>query len=268
VQAHHHVHAVPRQQRDLGVRAEAAVGDQHVAAAQQRVQRQHLTRLVAEQWAAHRHQDAAADRVDHAQQLAHRKAQPRALARRVAEVPAQRRGVGHREAGRVGEQHATPIQQRRPGAITAAAARARRLRDRVEQPREQRQRQPHPRGAEAGGLHRDPAGVAQRADGEVAVEDLQHEQPDGDRRRELAAAPGMSQLIRQCINVDGQQRDLTLDVIDRRAKMASHPWPPVGERCRRATPFSQEAIDRASNANARGGAELRVKRMAFWTVPH
>src|SRR5204863_4873436 len=83
---------------------------------------------------------------------------------------------------------------------------------------------------------------------------------------ELALTPEVSNTQGQCINI-GRELTMKLDAINRSAKMASHPWPPVAERCRRATPFSQEAIARASIPKARRGADLQTKRMAFVTVP-
>src|SRR5438309_1023451 len=61
--------------------------------------------------------------------------------------------------------------------------------------------------------------------------------------------------------------NLKLDASNRGVKMTSHPWPPVGEGVERTTPLSQEAIDCASVAKARVGAELWTKRMAFDSVP-
>jgi hypothetical protein len=70
--------------------------------------------------------------------------------------------------------------------------------------------------------------VTQRGDGAVAVQHLQHEQPAGDARRELALTPAMTRLRRKLIDVNRQaQTDLRLDLIQRDAKISSHPWPPV-----------------------------------------
>lgn len=94
---------------------------------------------------------------------------------------------------------------------------------------EQRQRQTRSRGAVARRPHRHASHMPQPRHRDVAVQNLKHEQPDRHARRELAVPPAVTGLLGQPIDVDRQVRlELKVDVGDRRAKMTSHPWPPVG----------------------------------------
>jgi hypothetical protein len=171
----------------VGIRAEAAVAQQHIAGGQLRVGGRQLARLVGPQRGGGDPQEHPGREIEDRQELGQGEAAPRALGRGLAEVAPQLGDVGHREAGPVDD----------PDPMTAPAAgrlggASQARRGGLQEALPKRQGQPLAGLAVGAGGEGPAAEMDDVLAGGIAVEDLEQEQVDGGDRIEDAVAPAMA----------------------------------------------------------------------------
>lgn len=125
------------QQGEMGERAQTAIPQEHIAGLQLWMQDGHLRHVVRPQGSGQRLQQKAGAGVEQDQQMRHRKAAARLLHAGLAKLGLQLRRVRHGEAGAIDEKDAMA----EPAAILRLHDRLQGLRDVLQQPLEDRQRQ-------------------------------------------------------------------------------------------------------------------------------